>query len=70
MGILVASVVLGMHLLTQNGCPWGTKYSKCMAFLVNFDKTCPGDMFCQTLNPYYFFSSNFFFASQSLQAFF
>ena len=34
MGILIASVLLGMHLLTQNGCPWGIKYSKCRAFLV------------------------------------
>ena len=53
-GILIASLILGIHLSTQHGCPWGIKYSKCMVFLVNFDKTCPGDMFCQNLNPYYF----------------
>ena len=41
-GILIASVVLGC-ILTQNCCPWCIKYSKCMVFLVNFDKTCPGD---------------------------
>ena len=52
--ILIASVVLGMQFLTQNGCPWGITYSKCMAFLVNFDKTCPEDMFCQNLNLYNF----------------
>ena len=52
-GILIASVVLGMHLLTQNGWPWGIKYDKCMAILSDFDKTCPWDMFCQNTNPYY-----------------
>ena len=71
MGILIASVVLEMHLLTQNGCHWCFKNS-CMEILVNSDKThhCPGDLFCQNPNPYYFlWSVRIFFALQSVHVF-